>query len=312
MTLAFGPVPSRRLGRSLGINNVPAKTCSYSCVYCQLGPTEGTQCRRRAFFAPEEVAGAVGERVARLRARGEKIDYLTFVPDGEPTLDSGLAREIELLQPLGLPIAVISNASLISQPAVRDALARADWVSLKVDAADETVWRRVNRPDPALRHEEILTGLGIFARDYGGTLVSETMLVDGVNDDERCLAETAALLAGLAPATAYILVPTRPTAEPWAKPASDEAVTRAYATFAHALARVETITGEGPGEFGFTGNVIDDLLGITAVHPMREREVRDLLAKAEADWSLVDALLAKDALRRIAYRGTTYYIRRGG
>lgn len=280
MTLAFGPVPSRRLGHSLGINNVPAKTCSYSCVYCQLGPTEGTQCRRRAFFAPEEVARAVGERVARLRARGEKIDYLTFVPDGEPTLDSGLAREIEILRPLGLPIAVISNASLISQPAVRDALARADWVSLKVDAADETVWRRVNRPDPALRHEEILTGLGIFARDYGGTLVSETMLVDGVNDDERCLAETAALLAGLAPATAYILVPTRPTAEPWAKPASDEAVTRAYASFAHALPRVETITGEKPGEFGFTGNVIDDLLGITTVHPMREREMRDLLAKA--------------------------------
>ena len=120
------------------------------------------------------------------------------------------------------------------------------------------------------------------------------------------------MLAGLAPATAYILVPTRPTAEPWAKPASDEAVTRAYATFAHALPRVETITGEGPGEFGFTGNVIDDLLGITAVHPMREREVRDLLAKAEADWSVVEALLAKDALRRIAYRGTTYYIRRGG
>ncbi len=114
--LVFGPVPSRRLGRSLGVNNVPMKTCSYSCVYCQLGATKQTGVERRTFHVPETIASAVGARVEALRERGEGIDYLSFVPDGEPTLDAGLGQEIELLRPLGLPVAVMTNASLLWKP----------------------------------------------------------------------------------------------------------------------------------------------------------------------------------------------------
>jgi len=109
----YGPVPSRRLGRSLGINNIPSKVCSYSCVYCQAGRTTRLRGERSPFFRPEELTEEVAERVERLRGRGENVDYLSFVPNGEPTLDVTLGRTIELLKPLGIRIAVITNASLL-------------------------------------------------------------------------------------------------------------------------------------------------------------------------------------------------------
>jgi wyosine [tRNA(Phe)-imidazoG37] synthetase (radical SAM superfamily) len=135
--IAFGPVPSRRLGRSLGINNIPPKICTYSCVYCQVGRTHKLQVERRPFYEPQEVLRDVRAKVEKAREAGEPIEYLTFVPDGEPTLDVHLGQEIELLRPLGLPIAVISNTSLIWRQDVREDLMGADWVSLKVDAVEE-------------------------------------------------------------------------------------------------------------------------------------------------------------------------------
>ena len=134
--LAFGPVPSRRLGRSLGVNNIPPKTCSYSCVYCQLGPTDGRNTGRIALYPVEDIVNAVRTSVRNVRAAGGKIDYITFVPDGEPTLDINLGIEIGNLRDLGIKIAVITNASLLWRKDVRDDLSRADWVSVKVDTAE--------------------------------------------------------------------------------------------------------------------------------------------------------------------------------
>jgi hypothetical protein len=128
VALAFGPIPSRRLGRSLGINNIPPKVCSYGCVYCQVGATPSPQLEPRPIYPPEDLARAVARHVELVRARGERIDHLTFAPDGEPTLDANLGRVIRLLRPLEIPIAVISNGSLTWRPEVRDALRAADWV----------------------------------------------------------------------------------------------------------------------------------------------------------------------------------------
>jgi len=110
--IAFGPVPSRRLGQSLGINNVPLKTCSYSCVYCQVGRTPRTATEPSAFHDPGELVSEVASRVREVLGRGGRVDFLTFVPDGEPSLDAHLGEAIEGLRPLGIPIAVISNGSL--------------------------------------------------------------------------------------------------------------------------------------------------------------------------------------------------------
>jgi len=111
--IAFGPIPSRRLGRSLGINNIPPKTCTYSCVYCQLGETSNMTVKRCCFYKPEDVLRSVEVKVHEAASRNEGINYLTFVPDGEPTLDINIGREIMLLKQIGIPVAVITNASLL-------------------------------------------------------------------------------------------------------------------------------------------------------------------------------------------------------
>ena len=111
--VTFGPVPSRRLGQSLGINNIPPKICSYACVYCQLGRTLTMQTERTDFFDPERIFEEVRNRIEEVRGAGEAIDFLSFVPDGEPTLDLNLGREIELVRELGVKIAVMTNSSLI-------------------------------------------------------------------------------------------------------------------------------------------------------------------------------------------------------
>ena len=237
--IAFGPVPSRRLGRSLGINNIPPKVCTYSCVYCQLGRTIKMQVERSAFYEPEEILRDVQTKVERAKEAGEPINYLTFVPDGEPTLDVNLGREIELLKPLGTRIAVITNSSLIWREDVRDALMKADWVSLKMDSVIVDSWRRINRPYRTLQLTSVLDGALKFAEVFGGELVTETMLVENVNDGDDHIREVADFLARLRPFTAYLSIPTRPPAEEWVHSPSEKAINQAYQTLSGRIGQVE-------------------------------------------------------------------------
>jgi len=308
--IAFGPVPSRRLGCSLGIDHLPPKTCSYACIYCQLGPTLRMRAERTAYAAPESVAEAVRTKLADLRRRGEDVDVLTFVPAGEPTLDAHLGDEIRALRPLDVPIAVISNASLVWRPDVRADLAEADWVSLKVDAVDPATWHALDRPHGGLSLDAILDGARAFARGYGGTLVTETMLVAGVNDDPAHLDAVASFLADLAPRTAYLAVPTRPPAVTGVRPPDEAAVNRAFQLFAARLDAVACLLGYEGNAFAASGDAEADLLGITAVHPMREDAVADLLRRSGADRCVVRRLVHDGRLVATRYAGHTYYVRR--
>jgi wyosine [tRNA(Phe)-imidazoG37] synthetase (radical SAM superfamily) len=308
--IAFGPVPSRRLGKSLGINNIPPKICTYSCVYCQLGSTLKMQIDRQPFYIPEELVEDVQRKVADAQARGEPIDYLTFVPDGEPTLDINLGREMALLKSLGIKIAVISNASLIWREDVREELAQADWVSLKVDAATEETWRRVDRPHGKLDLAAIQEGMFEFARHYDGAFMTETMLVAGVNDGEENVQQVADFLAHLRPARAYLAIPTRPPAEPWAQPPGEDVINRAYQILGERVEHVEYLIGYEGNAFAFTGNVEEDLLSITAVHPMREDAVEAFLARASADWVVVQRLIAQEQLVETEYGSHRFYLRK--
>jgi wyosine [tRNA(Phe)-imidazoG37] synthetase (radical SAM superfamily) len=310
--IAFGPVPSRRLGRSLGINNIPPKACTYSCVYCQLGRTLKMQVERRAFYEPEEISSAVRSKVTRTRGVGEPIDYLAFVPDGEPTLDLHLGREIDLVRPLGLPVAVISNASLIWRQDVRKGLMAADWVSLKVDAVEERIWQQVNRPHGRLELASILEGALAFAKVYDGELVTETMLVAGVNDSEEQLRAIASYLSRLQPSTAYLSIPTRPPAERWVHSPGEQTLSRAYQILSGKLERVETLTGYEGNAFASTGDVEKDLLAITAVHPMRQDAVGDYIARAGAEWSMVQRLVTEGELVEVQHGSHTFYLRKLG
>jgi wyosine [tRNA(Phe)-imidazoG37] synthetase (radical SAM superfamily) len=308
--IAFGPVPSRRLGRSLGVNNIPPKVCTYACVYCQLGRTIKLQVERGAFYETGEILEAVQDKVGRVGGIGEPIDYLTFVPDGEPTLDVNLSREIKLLKSLGIKMAVITNASLIWREDVREALMKADWVSLKLDSTREEVWRRINRPHGTLQLTSILDGLLKFAKAYRGELATETMLVKGVNDGDDHVREVADFLARLKPARAYLAVPTRPPAEEWVRSPGEEAINRAYQILTEGVDQVEYLIGYEGDAFAFTGSVEEDLLSITAVHPMREEAVSEFLARAGTDWPVVHRLIAQDQLIEVEYEGRKFYTRK--
>ena len=310
--LAFGPVPSRRLGRSLGVNNIPPKTCSYSCVYCQLGRTSNMLINRQAFYEPEQILTQVKKKINEVTLRGERIDYITFVPDGEPTLDANLGRELSLLKYAGIPIAVITNASLLWREEVREDLLAADFVSLKVDTVSHDLWRHINRPHKDLKLGTILDGVEEFAKSFKGILVSETMLIYNVNYEDE-LERIANFLGGLAKLDkAYIATPTRPPAEEWVKPAKEETLNAAFQTFSKKLGsnKVEFLIGYEGNAFAFTGNVKEDLLSITAVHPMREEAVAELLKKANVSWQIIDELLRNGELVRLEYEGKTYYMRK--
>jgi wyosine [tRNA(Phe)-imidazoG37] synthetase (radical SAM superfamily) len=308
--IAFGPVPSRRLGRSLGVNNIPPKICTYSCVYCQLGRTIQMQVTRTVFYEPEEVLRAVGRQVKAANGIGEPVDYLTFVPDGEPTLDANLGREIELLRSLGIKIAVITNGSLTWLRHVRDDLMKADWISLKVDSTREEVWRRLDRPHRSLQLASIQQGMLEFAQVYPGELVTETMLVEGVNDGDEHVNEVADFLAQLGPVRAYLSIPTRPPAEVWVRPPGEEVINQAYQILSERVHHVEYLIGYEGDAFAFTGDVERDLLSITAVHPMRREAVSEFLARAGSDWSLVRRLISQDQLVETSYADRSFYMRK--
>jgi wyosine [tRNA(Phe)-imidazoG37] synthetase (radical SAM superfamily)/CO dehydrogenase nickel-insertion accessory protein CooC1 len=309
LPIAFGPVRSRRLGWSLGINNVPPKTCTYSCVYCQVGATDRARLEREAYFDTDVVVAAVRERLAECRAAGQPIDYATFVPDGEPTLDLHLGDEIRGVAALGLKVAVLTNGSLLWRDDVRSALVAADWVSVKVDSVDEASWREVNRPIGNLRLATIIDGMRSFAVEYHGDLVTETMLVAGLNDDAAAVERTASFVSSLEPSRAYISIPTRPPAEPWVRPPAEDVASRAadiFRTYDIPTSSLVEEIDESEAPFAVAGDPAQGLLGIVAVHPMTESAARDYLARAGADWSLARRLLDDGLIQTVRHGGATY------
>ncbi len=307
--IVFGPVPSRRLGRSLGINNIPYKNCSYSCLYCQLGPTANLYHHRGPFYQPEQINIAVLTKLEQACKHGEEIDFLTFVADGEPTLDKNLGKTINLLKKTGVKIAVISNASLIGNDDVQNDLNRADWVSLKVDTVIEEIWRRLNVPVPDLRFNDILRGIKNFSNSFRGFLVTETMLVKNVNDQPDTLNLLADFLTELQSVKTYLTIPIRPPARNWATAPQPETLTLTYQILNERLKNVELLIGSEGENFAFTGDAIQDLLSITAVHPMTEAAVQEFLDKSQSSWQTIQELIERQLLQEILFQGKKFYLR---
>ncbi|NLB80688.1 MAG: radical SAM protein [Clostridiaceae bacterium] len=309
--IVYGPVPSRRLGQSIGINNIPPKICSYSCVYCQLGRTNQMQVKRQAFYSPEDICREAEIKLKQLETENKQADYFSFVPDGEPTLDINLGKTIELLKPYNTKIAVITNASLLWMDEVKQDLMDADWVSLSIDAADEDTWHKIDRPHGMLKHQNILKGIVEFSKSFRGTLVTETMLVEGINDQEACIEKIAEQVALVQPQKAYLLVPTRPPAEPDVKRASSDSLRNAAAIVRGVSGTdVECITGDEEEEgFFFTEDIADDIISIASVHPIREDIVESLLEKRNANRSVISELINQGSLIEYTYEGKKFYKR---
>ena len=309
MSLVFGPVPSRRLGRSLGINNIPPKECTYACVYCQLGNTIKLEVERRKFYSKEDLVAAVEKQLGSLEYKSNKIDYLTIVPDGEPTLNLLLSENIKALKKFGIKIAVITNSSLLGDTEVRNGLLEADWVSVKVDTVNKDTWHKIDRPHGKLKLTSILEGVQLFSKEYKNYFVTETMLVKNFNDSLDELRSISKFIGRLNPDVSYIAVPTRPPAENFVVSPNEERINDAYQIFNSVGINTELITGYEGNEFSATGNLAEDILNITAVHPMRKDAVDELVQRDNGSWGDVEYLVNSGKLIRSEFEGKTFYLR---
>ena len=202
----FGPVTSRRLGQSLGVDPIPLKTCTYNCLYCQLG-RESSPLYERSEYKEAEAAAA---EVALWADRGGTADYITLSGSGEPTLNAGLGRLIGALKAVtDITIAVITIGSLLSRPDVRADLMKADLVAPSLDAGDEETWRRINRPHPGIAFEDMTEGLIRFREEFSGRVWLEVFLIEGINPSEEQRERLAALAGRSNPETTHELQDAR-------------------------------------------------------------------------------------------------------
>jgi len=310
MTIVFGPVPSRRLGRSLGINNIPYKHCTYSCIYCQLGRTTKMIMDRRRFYDPERIVEEVKMILSKVK---EKVDYVTFVPDGEPTLDINLGKTIRMLkQEINIPIAIITNASLLWRSDVVNDVIEADLVSVKVDAGDEYTWRKINRPHPRLEFQKVVNGLIEFSKEYKGKLITETMLIENLNTTRNVFEKIINLISMLSPWKTYLAIPIRPPAEKWVKAPTPSELIEAYNIAVSKLGedKVYLLNMPEPPEFVISNDVKEYILSTSSVHPIRyDYLVQVLLDKGVDPEELLKELLREELIEIVEYNGALFILR---
>jgi wyosine [tRNA(Phe)-imidazoG37] synthetase (radical SAM superfamily) len=206
----FGPVPSRRLGRSLGIDLIPYKTCSYDCIYCQLGRTVVKTLARKEYVPLEVVLKETAERLAE----GVEPDYITLSGSGEPTLYSRLDELIAGIRRLTrTPIAVLTNGSLLWNPEVRRGLLESDVVIPSLDAGSEEIFQTVNRPHPNLDFAQVLSGMASFRQEFGGQIWLEVFLLKRFTADVVQVGRIARLAEILEPDRVQLNTVLRPPAE---------------------------------------------------------------------------------------------------
>lgn len=211
----YGPVASRRLGRSLGVDLAPFKTCTYDCIYCQLGRTT-CQTIERGEYVP--VDAVLAELKAKL-ALGPKPDYIGLAGSGEPTLHARIGDLIDGVKRLSrVPVAVLTNGSLLWVPAVQDALMEADLVMPSLDAGDETMFQRVNRPLPEIPFQAMVEGLAAFAARFRKLVWLEVLLVEGLTGNAEEVEKIAALARRIRPGRVQLNTVSRPPAEATARP----------------------------------------------------------------------------------------------
>jgi wyosine [tRNA(Phe)-imidazoG37] synthetase (radical SAM superfamily) len=298
----FGPVPSRRLGRSLGVDLVPFKVCSYDCIYCQLGRTTRKTARRDDYVPAEEVISELHE----VLSAGVECDYITFSGSGEPTLHRDLGRIIAAVKEMtGIPVAVLTNGSLLSDPEVRRAILPADVILPSLDAGDEQTFARVNRPCPEVSFPSLVEGLKALRREYRGRIDLEVMLVAGINDSDQQLRKLKAILQEIGPDHVDLNTVTRPAAEAEAHPVEPAELERIRAL----LGPRARIIGGHRARQGRAGPVSrEDVLAMLRRRPCTlEDLVQGLQCHRQEAAKLLDQLADEGAVVNRHQHGKLYY-----
>jgi len=219
----YGPVPSRRLGYSLGVDTIPFKTCTFDCIYCQLSKTTHKTVERKEYVSTQEILG----QLKKILSTEKKIDYITFAGSGEPTLHSEIGKIIKAIKKMtSMPIAVITNGSLLFEKKLRNDLQNADLVVPSLDAVTDEIFKKINRPCPSLDIEKIITGLKDFRREFKGLIWLEIMLVKGLNDDLEHLQKMKSIITEIKPDKIQLNTVVRPPNEKFARPLNLEDLER--------------------------------------------------------------------------------------
>jgi wyosine [tRNA(Phe)-imidazoG37] synthetase (radical SAM superfamily) len=298
----YGPVPSRRLGLSLGISPIPKKYCNYTCSYCQLGRTDHLTNTRESYFNYSDIV----EEFKNYIKNSPSFDVITIVGEGEPTLYLNLGDLIGALKKLtNKPIAVITNGALLSSPQVQAELMAADIVLPSLDAFDIESFKRINRPHGSLSYHEIIEGLIKFSHRFSGQIWIEIMLVKNENDSTKALTSFKALLSKISYQRLFINTPIRPPAEKNVMEVSDS--TLKFACELLGGTSIEQLASQG-----FYSDIKDDFHAVCSIiqrHPMNQFEIEHfLLTRKCKDTAHVFNQLSQDCtVDCIEYKGYKTY-----
>jgi wyosine [tRNA(Phe)-imidazoG37] synthetase (radical SAM superfamily) len=282
----FGPVLSRRLGVSLGVDLVTHKTCSLNCVYCECGKTTCLTRERRYYVSPE----AVCRELDHYWAHNDDPDYITFSGSGEPTLNQGLGQVIAYIKENkpGIRVAVLTNATLMTDPAVRAELALADLVIPSLDAVSYPVFCRINRPCEDIRPADIIDGLTVFTKAFSGQVWLEIFILPGINDTEEELALLKNAVRQIQPRRVQLNTLDRPGTESSLRPAPMETLARVAGMLDEN--NVEIIARPGTGvKTRQTKDPLSAVLETIHRRPCTREDLRSILGLPETE---IDRLLA--------------------
>ncbi len=258
----YGPVPSRRLGLSLGVDLVPYKVCSYDCIYCQLGVTKQKTIERKPYIPAERILDQVCEKLKE----GVRADYITVAGSGEPTLNSQIGSLIHKIKKhTEIPVAVLTNGSLLGNSQVRESLMAADVVLPSLDAYDQTGFETINRPHPDISFEAMVEGLITFRKEYPGDIWLEVFILEGINATEMAATQFKRWIERVNPQKVHLNTVVRPPAEKHARQVSAQEM----AGFCKALGdKAEVITPfEDHKRHEKGGDIEKDLLNLLARRP---------------------------------------------
>lgn len=299
----YGPVPSRRLGRSLGVDLVPFKVCSYDCVYCQLGRTTTKTTERKEWVPLEDVLAELRESLAG----GPQCDFVGLAGSGEPTLHSRIGEAIQAVKAMtDLPVAVLTNGSLLFREDVRRDLMEADVVMPSLDAGDERLFRWVNRPADGIAFAEMVEGIAAFAREFAGEVWLEVLLLQGVTEAPSQVAKIAGLARRISPARVHMNTVARPPAELFAESVPEA---RLHAIAGRFPGRVEVIVDRGVPAPELDGGDPERILLLLRRRPCTVDGIADGLGIHRTEvLKRLDGLLAAGQARRVVSNGQAFWM----
>ncbi len=293
MKYIYGPVPSRRLGKSLGIDPIPSKTCNYQCIYCQLGKTTNFTNIRKNYFPKKDI---IAEMEKAIKSNENEFDYITFVGSGEPTLYKDLKDLILRAKELSKkPICVITNGSLLYEKKVQDALMISDLVLPSLDAGDKKSFIKINRPHPSLRFKSLIQGIKSFKKNFEGQFWIEVMLIKGINDSKEELLKIKEKIDFINPDRIDINVPIRPPVEKWVKIPDKNTLSILNEIFDD----YSNINFPEEGKFSiYSSNFEEELISILERHPMRQDQIIETFSSADFNKNKILSQLRKLKLQK--------------